>query len=256
MSRILVTGSSTGLGFLAGQRLLQAGHDVIFHARSADKAQALRRECQVDIKCVVGDFSVMSDMLATADAVNEIGNVDAVIHNAGAGYGRGVDRTQEGLPTIFAVNVLAPYVLTAKIASPTRLVYLSSSMHRVTAAIDDALWEKRDWRGSQAYSESKLYVTALAFAVARLWPNRFSNAVDPGWVPTRMGGAGAPDDLEAGVVTQVALASAETGPLGALSGEFLHHKKVVSPQASTRDIRLQESVLRLCRESSAVDIER
>lgn len=71
-----------------------------------------------------------------------------------------------------------------------------------------------------------------------------------------MGGAGAPDDLEAGVVTQVALASAETGPLGALSGEFLHHKKVVSPQASTRDIRLQESVLRLCRESSAVDIER
>ena len=60
---------------------------MILHARSADKAEALRRELQAGIKCVVGDFSPLAGMLATTDAVNEMGNVEAVIHNAGAGYG-------------------------------------------------------------------------------------------------------------------------------------------------------------------------
>ena len=74
--------------------------------------------------------------------------------------------TEDGVPLVFAVNVLAPYVLTALIERPDRLVYLSSGLHHSAEAhFDDLLWTKRPWHGSQAYSESKLYDAMLAFAV-------------------------------------------------------------------------------------------
>jgi NAD(P)-dependent dehydrogenase (short-subunit alcohol dehydrogenase family) len=117
--------------------------------------------------------------------------MDAVIHNAGAYTTKGRSPTAEGHPTITAVNILAPYILTALIERPRRLVYLSSGMHRGSAAsLHDIDWVARRWNSSQAYSDSKLYVTTLAFAVARCWPDVLSNAVDPGWVATKMGGPG------------------------------------------------------------------
>jgi NAD(P)-dependent dehydrogenase (short-subunit alcohol dehydrogenase family) len=123
------------------------------------------------------------------------------------GYQEPRVQTEDGLPRVFAVNVLSFYVLTALVQRPKRLVYLSSGMHRgADASLDDVEWTKRRWRGAAAYAESKLCDVLLAFAVARRWPRVFSNAVDPGWVPTRMGGPGAPDDLEDGYRTQVWLA--------------------------------------------------
>ena len=121
--------------------------------------------------------------------------MDAVIHNAGAYSTKGRSPTPEGHPTIIAVNALAPYVLTALMERPRRLVYLSSGMHRGgSGSLRDFDWSERRWNFSQAYSDSKLYLTALAFAVARRWPDVLSNAVDPGWVATKMGGASAPDE--------------------------------------------------------------
>jgi NAD(P)-dependent dehydrogenase (short-subunit alcohol dehydrogenase family) len=102
-------------------------------------------------------------------------------------------KTVDGLPQLFAVNSLAPYILTTLITIPKRLVYLSSGMHSAGAHLDDMLWEKRRWNGSQAYAETKFQDILLAFAVARLFPKVKSNSLEPGWVPTRMGGAGAPD---------------------------------------------------------------
>src|SRR4051812_46339576 len=121
--------------------------------------------------------------------------MDAIIHNAGISSTKGRSPTPEGHATILAVNTLAPYMLSALIARPRRLVYLSSGMHHDgTRSLRDMNWTGRVWNSSQAYSDSKLYLTALAFAVARRWPDVLSNAVDPGWVPTKMGGPGAPDD--------------------------------------------------------------
>lgn len=248
---ILITGSAGGLGLLAGQRLMEAGHEVIFHARNGQKADTLRRELDSKAQVVVGDISYLADMLAVADETNALGPVDAVIHNAGV-MGGNADLTADGMTRTFAVNVMAPYVLTARLATAQRHVYLSSSMHRVSPRMQDLMWQKRSWNASQAYSESKFLVTTLAFAAARLRPAAFFNAVDPGWVPTRMGGAGAPDDLQAGAETQVVLAAGETSELARLSGEYLHHLRVQKPQSRTRDEELQGKLMDLCRQLSGI----
>jgi NAD(P)-dependent dehydrogenase (short-subunit alcohol dehydrogenase family) len=90
-------------------------------------------------------------------------------------------------------------MLTVLIERPHRLIYPSSGRHRDGGgSLRDIDWVQRRWDSSRAYSESKLNIAALAFSVARHWPEVLSNAVDPGWVPRKMGGAGAPDDLEIG----------------------------------------------------------
>lgn len=252
MARVFVSGSTTGLGLLAGQQLLARGHDVIFHARNEGRALTLRGALP-GAPVVIGDLSSMQEARAVAEQVNALAPLDAVIHNAGVGYGNGLQKTPDGLPDIFAVNVLAPFMLTALIERPRRLVYLSSSMHHVRANLDDVLWRQRKWNGTQAYCESKFLVTALAFAVARLRPDVFSNAVDPGWVPTRMGGRGAPDDLEEGAATQVAIATGEDG-FAAMSGQYLHHLRMREPEKQTRDLRTQDRLLDLCSELSGLKL--
>ena len=252
MARIFVSGSSTGLGLLAGKELLAKGHDVIFHARNAARTEDIEREVADASSVVTGDVSTVSGALDLADQVNALGPVDAVIHNAGVGYGGSLRPTADGIPDIFAVNVLAPYILTARISGPNRLIYLSSSMHRVSPNLDDVLWRTRRWNGSLAYSESKFFVTALAFAVARLRPEVHANAVDPGWVPTRMGGRGAPDDLGEGCATQVALATSSESRFAELTGEYLYHMAVRQPDENTRNPSLQEPLLDICEKLSGV----
>jgi NAD(P)-dependent dehydrogenase (short-subunit alcohol dehydrogenase family) len=248
MARVFISGSSTGLGLLAGKELLASGHDVVFHARNAARAEDLRREVPQATSIVAGDIGTIGGALDIAKQVNAYGAMDAVIHNAGVGYGGNPKRTAEGFPDIMAVNVLAPYILTSVMIRAKRLVYLSSGMHRAEPHLEDILWQTRRWNGSLAYSESKLYVTALSFAVARLCPDVRSNAVDPGWVPTRMGGAGAPDDLGKGAATQVALATSDDSRLSRLTGQYLHHMAPREPIRVARDVAFQDRLLDLCRE--------
>ncbi|MFL6304303.1 MAG: hypothetical protein ACJ72H_12260 [Candidatus Sulfotelmatobacter sp.] len=163
-----------------------------------------------------------------------------MIHNAGIYHVTSRSATAEGHARALAVNALAPYILTAQIERPRRLIYLSSGMHRSgSSSLDDVDWLKRTWDQTQAYCDSKLYVTALAFAVARLWPGVLSNAVDPGWVPTKMGGAGATDDLELGHLTQTWLAVSDD-PAAAVSGRYWHHCKVQTPAAPVTDSGFQD----------------
>lgn len=167
MARVFVTGSSTGLGLMAGQLLIEQRHRVVLHGRNRARADEAMAGAPGAEAVVVGDLSRLQEMKGVADQVNRLGRFDAVIHNAGVGYRepRRVE-TEDGVPLVFAINVLAPYVLTALIERPDRLVYLSSGMHHSAEAnFDDLLWTKRPWRGAQAYAESKLYDAMLAFAV-------------------------------------------------------------------------------------------
>ena len=232
---------------MAASMLVGQGHQVVLHARNADRAEDARRELPKAEAVVIGDVETIAGAQDIAVQVNALGRFDAVIHNAGVGY-REPRRIQtpDGLSHVFAINVLAPYLLTALITRPNRLVYLSSGMHRAgQPALDDLQWTKRRWDGAQAYSDSKLFDVMLAFAVARRWPAVLSNALEPGWVPTKMGGPGAPDDLSLAPVTQAWLAvSAE--PAATVTGSYFYHQRPRDANPVARSAELQDALLDRC----------
>jgi NAD(P)-dependent dehydrogenase (short-subunit alcohol dehydrogenase family) len=243
MSRVFITGSTDGLGYSAARTLLDEGHQVLLHARSQERAAALADLAPRSLGIVYGDLSSSAETRKVAEQVNALGRMDAVIHNAGVYRVPTRSATPEGHAKTLAVNVLAPYVLTATIERPSRLIYLSSGMHRSgRASVRDLDWLERPWDQTQAYCDSKLFVTALAFAVARLWPDVLSNAVDPGWVPTRMGGAGATDDLEMGHQTQTWLAVSDD-PAAMVSGRYWHHRKVQTSAREVSDTDFQDQLI-------------
>jgi NAD(P)-dependent dehydrogenase (short-subunit alcohol dehydrogenase family) len=189
-----------------------------------------------------------------AAGVNALGYFDAVIHNAAVGYREARRLTADGLPHVFATNTLSAYLLTALIERPKRLVYLSSGMHqRAEANLDDILWQKRRWNGATAYAESKLYDAMLAFAIADRWGDVLSNSLEPGWVPTKMGGPGAPDDMTQAHVTQAWLA-AGADPKARVTGQYFYHlrRREANPQA--HDPALQGRLIEICTRISGVEL--
>jgi NAD(P)-dependent dehydrogenase (short-subunit alcohol dehydrogenase family) len=256
MARVLVTGSSDGIGLMAGRVLLEEGHEVTFHARNEERAADLRRAVPGgDPAVVIGDLASLEQTRSVAEQANRIGRHDAIIHNAGIGFHRPVRETSEdGHELTFAVNVLAAYVLTALVDRPGRLVYLSSGMHwGGTPSIDDVEWTKRRWNGAQAYSDTKLFDVALAFKMARRWPDVLSSAVEPGWVATKMGGPGAPDDLEAAPVTQCWLAVSED-PEAKATGGYWYHQRRRDAHPATANRRFQDELIDCCASLSGVPL--
>ncbi len=240
--RILVTGSTDGLGRLAAESLMTAGPRVVVHARNEQRAATLRALVDRGADSVVGDFEDRDAVRRIAAQLNESKPLDSVIHNAGVYTGRAV----------MPVNIIAPYLLTALLRGPRRLVYVSSGMHlggRPSLA-------GVDWRGRRAgsYEDSKLFVTTLAAAVARLRPHVRSNAVDPGWVPTRMGGAGAPDDLDLGHETQEWLATSDDAA-ALTSGGYWRHRERRQPHHAVHDVAFQDRLLKALAEETGVAIE-
>ena len=244
MARIFITGSSDGLGSLAAQQLVRDGHTVVLHARNVQRAADARAAVPEAEAVVLGDLTTLDAMHHVAEQVNALGSFDAVIHNAAMGYKeKHRVETTDGLEAVFTVNSLAPYVLTALIRKPKRLIYVSSELHRRgNATLSDLLWTKRAWHGTQAYSDTKLHNVLLAFGVARRWPDVFSNALEPGWVPTKMGGPRATGDLHEGYRTQVWLATSND-PAAQVTGEYFYHHQLRKPSGATRDIAKQDALL-------------
>ena len=256
MARVFITGSADGLGLMAGQRLCAEGHAVVLHARNAARAEAARAALPAADTVLVGDLSGLAAMRAVADAANALGRFDAVIHNVGIGYRepRRIE-TEDGLSQLWAVNVLAPYVLTALMRRPGRLVYLSSGLHQGgDPRLEDLQWRQRRWTGSQAYADTKLHDVLLAFGVARRWPDVLSNALEPGWVPTRMGGPGAPDDLAEGSVTQAWLATSDS-PEATVTGQYFYHRRLKRVAAAALRPDLQDRLLDECRSVSGIGLD-
>jgi NAD(P)-dependent dehydrogenase (short-subunit alcohol dehydrogenase family) len=228
---IFVTGSADGLGKAAAQTLLGEGHRVVVHVRSQRRLSAVQDLVSRGARAVVGDLADLEQTRAVAEQVNALGTMHAVIHNAGVYTG----------PAILPVNVVAPYVLTALMRRPQRLIYLSSGMHRGgRPKLEGIDWSGR--RSSCSYSDSKLFVSALAAAMARLWPEVLSNSVNPGWVPTRMGGPNAPDDLRLGHLTQEWLATSDD-PEARTSGGYWFHQRRVEAHPSVHDVAFQNALL-------------
>src|SRR5438128_4272363 len=247
MARIFITGSADGLGQRAARNLVALGHDVVLHGRNRDRAQHAMRAVPGAQTALEGDLASIESTRALARQANEAGPFQAVIHNAGVYRpDPGRHETVDGLDEVFAVNALAPYLLTALIEGPQRLIYLTSGLHQSgDSDLRDLQWRRRRWSGSQAYANSKLFDVVLAFAVARLWPHVLSNAVDPGCVPTKMRGPSAPGDLEQGVATQVWLAVSDE-PGAKVTGRYFYHQRTRPAHPAASDVIVQNGFLAAC----------
>ena len=252
MARIFITGSTDGLGRAAARSLLNDGHEVVLHARSTERASTLADLASQAAGVVIGDLRSAAETLRIAEQINAIGRMDAVIHNAGITPCRPADRRLKGTPASLAVNTLAPFMLTAVMERPDRLVYLSSGLHHGgEGSLRDLDWTERPWDPARAYAESKLHVVALAFFLARRWPEVLSNAVDPGWVRTRMGGRSAPVDIDTGQRTQSWLA-VSTDPAAMVSGRYWHHLRPEQPAAEAVDAVFQNEMVARLQELTGV----
>jgi NAD(P)-dependent dehydrogenase (short-subunit alcohol dehydrogenase family) len=244
LATVFITGSNDGLGRDAAKRLLDDGHTVVGHARNAQKADGLRRELPGIADVLVADLASMEEVARLAADANERGTFDAVIHNAGVSH-REPRRiaTPEGHAHVLAINALAPYVLTALMHTPRRLVYLSSGLHEGGSDdLTDLDWLERPWDGGQAYADSKLFDSTLAAAIARREPDVIATSVTPGWVATKMGGPSATDDLAAGSLTQAWLAVSDD-PEAQRSGALYYHQRPRGTHPAVSDERFGEDLL-------------
>jgi NAD(P)-dependent dehydrogenase (short-subunit alcohol dehydrogenase family) len=240
MARIFITGSADGLGQMAAKALIAQGHRVVLHARNEKRAQEALDKVPGAETVLTADLGSIEETKQLASKVNALGKFDAVIHNAGLYYASAEE--------IFSVNTLAPYILTCLIQKPERLIYLSSDMQLQGRSKLESF--KTDI-SRITYSDSKLHVLMLCKAVARKWPQVYANAVDPGWVPTKMGGQGAPDDLQKGYETQVWLAVGDERR-AKVSGRFFYHQKETRYNSEADDVLLQERFLELCKEITRI----
>ena len=228
MARILITGSADGLGRASAQTLLEAGHQVVVHTRNRDRLAAVRDLLDQGAEAAVnGDLADVEQTREGRRAGQRSwAEMDAVIHNAGVytGFPDPAHQRHRSLPAH-----------STHAAPPPRLIYLSSGMHRGGRAVVDG----RDWSGrhrGSSYSDSKLFVTTLAAAVARIWPDVLSNSVDPGWVPDQDGRSPAlPTTCELGHLTQEWLATSDD-PEARTSGGYWHHQRLrdASPRRPRR----------------------
>jgi NAD(P)-dependent dehydrogenase (short-subunit alcohol dehydrogenase family) len=240
MARIFITGSSAGLGKMAAELLIHQGHQVVLHARDEKRAKDALEDVPDAEDVLTGDLARIEEMVQLAAEVNALGRFDALIHNAGVYRGSG--------KAIFAVNTLAPYILTCLIQKPQRLIYISSGMHLQGNPSLERLTSRKE---NISYSDSKLHVVLLMKAVAREWPDVYANAVDPGWVPTKMGGLGATDDLEKGFETQAWLA-VSTDDRAKVSGRYFYHRREVDYHPEADKIALQDQFLATCGQITGV----
>jgi len=240
MARIFITGSSDGLGLMAAKLLIDQGHQVVIHARNAEKGRQAFDKVPGAEKLLTADLSSMEETILLAAKVNEFGRFDAIIHNAGV--------NQVSNKIIFAVNTLAPYILTCLVQRPKRLIYLSSGMHlNGNPGLDHLSSDSREC----SYSDSKLHDILLCMAVSRKWMDVYSNAVNPGWVPTRMGGSGAPDNLEKGFLTQAWL-TVSNDDQAKVSGRYFFHQKESYYLPVAGDTHVQEKFLAVCEQISGI----
>jgi NAD(P)-dependent dehydrogenase (short-subunit alcohol dehydrogenase family) len=239
MKRILITRSTDGVGRATAEALLGDGHHVVVHARARARLAAVQHLIDGGAEAIVGDLSRLDEIHDLVEQANSLGPFDAVVHNAGV-----MQRA------VLPVNVTGPYLMTAGIVRPGRLIYLSSSMHRGghpdLAGVD---WTGK--RETHSYSDAKLFVTTLMAAVARLRPEVVAHAVDPGWVSTRMGGPGASDDVALAHVTQVWLATT-ADPEALVSGHYWHHQRTEKPHPAVHDEAFQDALLSSLAEQTGV----
>lgn len=189
MKTILITGSTDGIGKLAAFKLAQQQYKILLHGRNTDKLFATQKEIiqqseneHVTLFCA--DLSSFNSIKQMADNIAaEVDSIDVLINNAGV-YHSSSKTNAQGLDMRFAVNYLAPYLLTQKLlpllkaSNQPRVINLSSAAQASVSI--EALKGKTDISTQQAYAQSKLALTMWSFYFARQHTDIRTIAVNPG----------------------------------------------------------------------------
>jgi NAD(P)-dependent dehydrogenase (short-subunit alcohol dehydrogenase family) len=245
MSRVLVTGSNDGIGAGIAEILAADGHEVLRHARNAGRAVA-------GAEFVFGDFASLAAVRTMAATLSEQPRLDVIVHNAGWASPDDVRPvTEDGFEQTFQIHVLAPYLLTALLPLPLRLVFVNSDSIRRGVLDPSDLNHEKEWSSAAAYADSKLAQAALAMGLARRYPDVLINAVHPGWVRTKMSPPEAPLDVSEGADTPVWLATSGD-PDATVSGAYFQERRQVRLNEALFDVDRQDAVLAACAEMTGV----
>ncbi|KAF7720207.1 Short-chain dehydrogenase/reductase (SDR) family protein [Penicillium ucsense] len=258
MVRILITGSSDGLGLEAARQLIQRNHTVYLHARNQQRAEEARAKCPGAAGVLIADLTTMAETKKLAEEANAIGTFDAVILNAGMFHGDYRKTPDFGMPALAFVNVIALYSLVCLLNRPKRLILISSTLHKQAKTdLKDPFWLERGEKGFQvfqAYCDSKFHVLLLAKAAARRFKGTSVTAVHPGWIQTKMGGESATDNMQDGIDTYLMLAEGDYDQ--SLTGVYFEPKrKLAGSLPAGDDENLQEQMVQACEELTKLKLE-
>ncbi len=253
MSRIFITGSSDGIGQAGAKLLADQGHKVFLHARNPCRAKQAHEAVAKAEGVIIGYLTTIEGSKALAAEADNSGPWDTVIHNAGLGPSNSDNKTSDGFQSTFAVNSLGPYILTALMEKPKRLLYLSSQLHSGGSDdLDDITWSKRKFQSMQAYSYSKLHDVMIANAVARYWPDVQSCSLDPGWIKTKMGGGGAPGVVGTPAKALADYAIGSSSIVGDKTGAYFNPQGARTPHKGATSTQKQDEFMSICEQLSGV----
>ena len=199
MLTILVTGATDGIGLATAEALASQGHRVLMHGRNATKGKAAVEAVRAaagngEVSFLQADFASLAQVRRLAADLDALPRLDVLINNAGCiNFSRSV--TTDGFETTFAVNHLAPFLLTRLLltkirdSAPARIVTVASAAHRGQRIDFDDLMSTRDYRMLRTYGRSKLANILFTRALAnRLAGSAVTaNALHPGMVTTHLG---------------------------------------------------------------------
>lgn len=256
---ILVTGATDGIGKETAHALAAMGAHTIIHGRDPRKTARVKEEVILasgnnEVETAVADLQAMANVRDLADEIrSRVDNLDVLINNAGT-YQQTYQETPDGFEMNFAVNHLAPFLLTnlllelIKDSAPARIITLSSSAHKSARLDLENLNAEKKFHGWGAYCVSKLGNLLFTFALARRLEGSgvTVNALHPGTIDTKMlaklGLEG--KSVEEGAETPVYLASSPD--VANVSGEYFRNKQIAEPSDTARDQDLQEKFWQIC----------
>jgi NAD(P)-dependent dehydrogenase (short-subunit alcohol dehydrogenase family) len=192
---VLVTGATSGLGLATAVAVAGKGARVILGARTVQRAEHARSRVKAaarsdDVHVVVGDLSSQAAVFGMVDEVKgRFPGLDVLINNAGVDVGERQE-TVDGLELTFAVNYMAPFLITTRLLgllksnAPARVLNVVSSGYRGGKIELDDLQGERRFSGQRAYNNSKLALVVFTYELARRLADTgvTANAVDPGFV--------------------------------------------------------------------------
>jgi NAD(P)-dependent dehydrogenase (short-subunit alcohol dehydrogenase family) len=263
---IVITGATDGLGKGLATELASSGARLILHGRNEEKGQALLEELKPNAGGELiwkrADLSSLDEVRDLADALGEEERIDVLVNNAGVGTAGPREESAEGYELTFAVNYLAPFLLTRQLlpliqrSAPARIVNVSSA-GQSPVDFDDVMLE-RDYSGGQAYSQSKLALVMLTFDLAEELEGTgvTANCLHPGtFMPTNMvkrAGIDPVTPLEDGVAATLRLINSPE--VDGVNGHYFDGTSESAPQPQAEDPEARRRLRELSAELTGIQI--